>query len=712
MTSKAPHPPARISVGTKMAAGTIVLIVAITAGVYQTLSRTQRENLLRAKEMSAAAVTQLFVDSCAAGVVFGDDQAVNDGLTTLGRNEDVEFAAVWAAEPTGKITRPIGEFQRRGPKLELAQAPDSSERVREDERVRLSSAIRGQDGKIVGATVVAFSLARENQSISAIKRTTLLASTGVALALVMLLVAMARVIIVGPLGKLVKAAQAIGKGERGDVDVHTSDEVGQLAGAFREMAVAIRDREDRIQARNRDIRLVLDNVGQGFITLDSDGSLLSERSRVVDEWFGAPDGPMKFWDYLEGRVDGKVAWWFGCGWNMIQEDMLPLDLCLDQLPKVAHRKDRVFEFAYRPILKDDKLTKLIVVIDDITARVEQERVERSQRETMSIFRRMLADRCSLDDFFVEVGEMVRDIANDSGHDLPLLRRQIHTVKGNTSLFGIESVAELCHHLEDRLNDPSNSAQGLTSDERGQLTHAWEKIVAIRNQLAEGALSDAIQIERAEYTAFLADLAKGMGKDTLLATAESWQFEPAAKRLALVGEQIQALGSRMRKAPLTVSCAPTALRLPQRNWRGFWSAFAHVVRNTVDHGIESPEERATAGKPERATVNLAMIREGATVVVSIRDDGKGIDWDVVAARARDRGLPHTTPQDLKAALFADGFSTKSEVSSTSGRGVGLSAVQQFVDKVGGGVELSSERGRGTEFKFRLPASMLTDRPSST
>jgi two-component system chemotaxis sensor kinase CheA len=63
------------------------------------------------------------------------------------------------------------------------------------------------------------------------------------------------------------------------------------------------------------------------------------------------------------------------------------------------------------------------------------------------------------------------------------------------------------------------------------------------------------------------------------------------------------------------------------------------------------------------------------------------------------------------LFADGFSTKSEVSSTSGRGVGLSAVQQFVTNAGGSIELSSERGRGTEFKFRLPASLLTDRPSS-
>jgi HPt (histidine-containing phosphotransfer) domain-containing protein/HAMP domain-containing protein len=707
MTST-PRAPARISVGTKLAAVTIVLILAVTVGVYEALSRNQRENLLRAKEMSAEAVTQLFVGSCAAGVVFGDDQAVKDGLKTLGHNEDVEYAAVWAAEQSGKITRPIGEFERQGPKLSLSQSPSSSERVREDGRVRIASAIQDQDGKIVGATAVAFSLRAENKAIASLKKQTLLASSGVALLLVIVLVVMARVIVTGPLNHLVKAANAIGKGERVDVDINTGDEVGQLAHAFRDMTVAIRDREERIQARNRDIRLVLDNVGQGFITLESDGTLSSERSRVVDEWFGAPEGQVKFWEYLEKSVDSGIAWWFSCGWEMIHEDQLPLDLCLDQLPKVARRNERVFEFAYRPIVKDDKLAKLIVVIDDVTARVEREKAERSQRETMSIFRRMLSDRCSLDDFFVEVSEMVREIVDFSGDDLKLLKRQIHTVKGNASLFGIESVAELCHDLEDKLNG-ANGDQGLSPADRDLLKHAWAKIVSIRDQLVEGGLSDGVQIDGAEYTAFLSALAKEGAQERLLAIAESWRFEPATKRLSLMAEQIQALGVRMQKAPIAVICEPTTLRLPQSKWRGFWTAFAHVVRNTVDHGVETPEERTQAGKDERAIVKLSLRSEQDTVIAAIRDDGRGINWEAVAARAREQGLPHSTMEDLKAALFADGFSTRTEVTATSGRGVGLAAIQRFMDGIGGRIELHSEPGRGTEFRFKMPASVLTDRP---
>jgi len=299
----------------------------------------------RPSSSRAGPVSPAVCFSCVAGVVFADNDAVQDQLVSLGKNADVEYAAVWGAEPDGKSTYLIGESQRQGENLVLGQAPGSPQLVRESKRVRLSSPLHSQDGKTVGAVGVAFLLAPENRSIAAIKRSTWLASGAVALALVVRLMAMTRVIIVGPLRKLVRAAEAIGEGEHGQVDIHTKDEVGDLAGAFREMSVAIRDREERVQARNRDIRMVLDNVGQGFITLDLDGALSSERSRVVDEWFGDFEGGTKFWDFLSGRVEGEVASWFKAGWSQLQDGFFPLELMLDQLPKLANRKGRVYELA-------------------------------------------------------------------------------------------------------------------------------------------------------------------------------------------------------------------------------------------------------------------------------------------------------------------------------------------------------------------------------
>jgi chemotaxis protein histidine kinase CheA len=86
---------------------------------------------------------------------------------------------------------------------------------------------------------------------------------------------------------------------------------------------------------------------------------------------------------------------------------------------------------------------------------------------------------------------------------------------------------------------------------------------------------------------------------------------------------------------------------------------------------------------------------------MRDDGAGVDWDAVAARAAAKGLPHDSPRDLVEALFADGLSTRDEASLTSGRGTGMGALRASVRELGGAVEVTSTRGQGTVLTFRFP-----------
>ena len=176
---------------------------------------------------------------------------------------------------------------------------------------------------------------------------------------------------------------------------------------------------------------------------------------------------------------------------------------------------------------------------------------------------------------------------------------------------------------------------------------------------------------------------------------------------MISEQIRALANRLGRAPVDVICAPTSLRLPPAKWAGFWSAFAHVVRNTVDHGVETAAEREAAGKPPRALVKLSVRRDGQRVVVSISDDGPGVDWDAIAARAREAGLPHANRADLEAALFSDGISTRRESTATSGRGVGLGALREVVRALGGDSKVDTAEGGGASFRFALPESMLAD-----
>jgi two-component system chemotaxis sensor kinase CheA len=135
---------------------------------------------------------------------------------------------------------------------------------------------------------------------------------------------------------------------------------------------------------------------------------------------------------------------------------------------------------------------------------------------------------------------------------------------------------------------------------------------------------------------------------------------------------------------------------------------HSVRNSVDHGIESAEIRRAAGKPEEGTVILKAANEGNMIVIEIADDGKGIDVEAVKAKAVERGLlnPNKVLTDVEAfnLIFEPGFSTAKQITSISGRGVGLDVVRRSIDKLNGKVTVSSEKGKGTKFTIKLPLTL--------
>ncbi len=139
---------------------------------------------------------------------------------------------------------------------------------------------------------------------------------------------------------------------------------------------------------------------------------------------------------------------------------------------------------------------------------------------------------------------------------------------------------------------------------------------------------------------------------------------------------------------------------------------HLLRNALDHGIESPAERRSAGKPETSTLLLTAAHEENHVVILLRDDGRGIDTDRVRATAVRKGL--LTPeraremgeQEAMHLLFAPGFSTAERVTDLSGRGVGLDVVRKNIERVGGRIEVASRLGGGTVFRLILPLTLAT------
>ena len=140
----------------------------------------------------------------------------------------------------------------------------------------------------------------------------------------------------------------------------------------------------------------------------------------------------------------------------------------------------------------------------------------------------------------------------------------------------------------------------------------------------------------------------------------------------------------------------------------WDPLVHLIRNAIDHGLESPAERAAAGKPERGQIILTARQEGSHIVISVEDDGRGIDPARVLAKARRFGLvgedETLSEQETLNLIFSPGFSTKDEVTDVSGRGVGLDVVKTNLKRLNGLIDVTTVKGVGTRFTLKIPLTL--------
>ncbi len=135
---------------------------------------------------------------------------------------------------------------------------------------------------------------------------------------------------------------------------------------------------------------------------------------------------------------------------------------------------------------------------------------------------------------------------------------------------------------------------------------------------------------------------------------------------------------------------------------------HLIRNSIDHGIEMPETRLAAGKPAQGIVHLGAVHSGDSVLITIRDDGAGLDRDAIRAKAIERGLitasAELTDKEIYAMIFAPGFSTAAKVTSVSGRGVGMDVVKKAIEALRGTIDITSVRGVGSTITLRIPLTL--------
>ncbi len=704
------------SLATRLALGTLLLVICVTSLVLVELTRSEWQRLVESKRTAATMVANLFASSVAAALDFGDQEAVQTGLDGLRSNPQIVYAAVFAASKSAALA-------------EYARTPDGVDGARSSapqEQIEVSQAVLGPTGTLLGSVVIRVSLEQEELTFRH-TRLRLVGFGGLfAVLLAGLLVGVARRELVLPLSRLQAAAVRLTQGERVLVPVNRNDEIGRLSHTFNSMAASIDERERRIASQNERLQALLDNMGQAILVFGSDRLLTEERSRSAERWLGARAG-LSVVDTLypadaamEIERQAFEAW-IEVAFCTAPEDFPELlELAPQHLTRGVGDDQMSFDLTFRLPEQAVGQRRLMLLATDVT---EQRRLERSVAESdrqhqlqLSALRRLASGGGQLFVGFLENTRRrlgtCRELLNGGGSAeiapaaldrvaIEGLFQQLHTVRAEARCFDLVALESQIATLEAELMalrqsgyvlaTGHQSALQLRIAELGALLDAAEQLFVEQSPLGAAAL-DQITVRRSRLLA-LAETAR-YRSDASSRLVDQLTARPLFESFALLPEAAVRWAERAGKN-VRLEIAQPELEIPFGLSQVLGGALSHLIRNAIAHGIEPEQERIALGKPVLGKVLVSAQQSPLGPIISVVDDGRGFapelldQWVSVLGVGGPSRSPHNRPANL---------STTPVLNELSGAGVGIAAVQSELNQVGYRIYLSSTSERGTELKL--------------
>lgn len=471
-----------------------------------------------------------------------------------------------------------------------------------------------------------------------------------------------------------------------------------------QLEARVLQRTEELTRRYSELRTAMDNSGQAVFAVDAKGSISDEGSATVNKWLPHARAGMRIWQLL-APIDSDEAAWMEIGWEQLAQDIMPPSVVFSQLPAAFQIQGRHLRAEYREMPDQESGTaRVLVVLSDISGRIEAQRREEAQQERFKVFQYFLHDRSAFLEFVAD-GDALVDTLRSDETDYTNVFRAVHTLKGTCGLFGVQSIADLCHELESELA----LEQDVPELARIRVCEAWKNFKSHLQEFAgEGEDGNTICLHISAMDHLRAAISQGAPAKKLLESISRMQREPVKGRLMRLVDHARTVARHQGKGRINIRVEDGGVRLNVARWSPFWAASVHLLRNAADHGLEKPRERIRAGKSELGTLTLRTRYAVSRVVIEFEDDGRGIDWDALRLKAERLGLIATNScqvdndrEPLRQLLFSGGLSTKIEVTDTSGRGVGVSAAYAACRAMGGAADLESTPGQGTLFRFTIP-----------
>lgn len=540
------------------------------------------------------------------------------------------------------------------------------------------------------------------------------------------------------------------------VPVVREDEIGHSIKAFNQMLEKIEESSKLLRQKTNDIQTILRNVPQGILTVGTDQRIHHEYSahlevilestaisgrNVTDLLF---EGSSLGTD-ARAQVEAAVAACLG-------EDIMNFDfnehLLVGELEKayLGGRK-KILDVNWSPIVDGETIVSLLLCVRDVTELRKLAAEANDQKRELTMIGEILS--VSQEKFFDFTSNATKLLDENERliHGHPLqdaeiinhLYRNMHTVKGNARTFGLKQLTNVAHETERSYDELRKKYpdivwdQGSLLSELGMVRDALSQYVRIsevslgrrgpgrRGNIERFLLVDRSQIDESLHrleqvnTANLHELLAA--RDAVRHVLRLLGTEPIGEILSGAVASLPSLAAELGKLPPIVEIDDHGLVVKNQASSTLKNAFVHLVRNSIDHGIETPEERRALGKPQAGSIRMELDIVGPMLEIRFHDDGFGLPLTHLRRKAVEVGLlpfgTQISDEEVANLIFRPGVSTAERVTEVSGRGVGMDAVLNFVKREGGKVELRFRDAnvgadyRAFETVVSLPASYAVD-----
>lgn len=462
------------------------------------------------------------------------------------------------------------------------------------------------------------------------------------------------------------------------------------------------------------IKTLLDNAGQGFLYFDKDMKIGSEFSKEALNIFGEDISQKDITTLLYKDEDDQM-FLKGTLQSILGEIEMKQEILISLLQKEFKINNKYVELEYK-VLNEEKF---MLIVTDITAKKNLDQKLKDEQQTL----RMGIEIVTTKEQFLELKKdyevlISRYESLKTLENLPELRREIHTYKGLFAQKEMLHIVKKLHEFESQI-DTSLKANTLSDDiinTTSENLKEWLQLdlSIIENILGENYFNqtDTMEISKERLTNLhkkikqyskskddsLLDELKKDTKNLLYKNIKTF-FKPYEKL-------VDKLGMDLEKAIYPLKSDIDDIYIKSK-YIPFINSLVHLFRNSIDHGIETPEERMEVEKDEYGSIACIVKQKNNTIKITIIDDGRGIDEEKIKSLAVKKGIysqeeaEKLSEDEVLKILFLDAFSTSETITTVSGRGVGLASTLSELEKLNGKMKIKNKLGKGVTFQFTVP-----------